>query len=44
MNILITDLPGVGKTTLLNKIKNKIRDLGYSIGGISCLEIREEGR
>lgn len=42
MNLLISGPPGVGKTTLLNEIKNKIRDQGYSIGGMYCPEIREE--
>ena len=44
MNLLISGPPGVGKTTLLNEIKNKIRDQGYSVGGMYCPEIREEGR
>ncbi|MCC7564406.1 MAG: NTPase [Methanobacterium sp.] len=43
MNILITGPPGAGKTTILEEIKNRIRDRGYSVGGISCPEIREKG-
>jgi len=44
MNVLITGRPGVGKTTLLNKIKKKIEDRGYSTGGMYCPEIREDGK
>ncbi len=41
MNILITGRPGVGKTTVLNKIKDVLEDSGYKIGGVYCPEIRE---
>lgn len=44
MNILITGPPGIGKTTLLEKIKNKIKDNGFSIGGMYCLEIKENSK
>lgn len=44
MNILITGQPGVGKTTTLEELKNKITDKGFSIGGIYCPEIREKGK
>jgi len=44
MNILITGPPSIGKTTLLEEIKNKIRDSGFSIGGMYCPEIRENSR
>jgi Predicted nucleotide kinase len=44
MNILITGPPGIGKTTLLKKIKNEIQENGFSIGGMYCPEIRENSR
>jgi nucleoside-triphosphatase len=44
MNILLTGPPGVGKTTILKEIKNKIRGRGYSVGGVYCPEIREKGK
>ncbi|MBC8382600.1 MAG: NTPase [Candidatus Cloacimonetes bacterium] len=40
-NILITGYPGVGKTTIINKI---IKDLSCSIGGFYTHEMRENGR
>ncbi len=44
MNILITGSPGVGKTTLLFKIENKVRAQEYSIGGMHCPAILENGK
>ncbi|MGF7117846.1 nucleoside-triphosphatase THEP1 [Methanobacterium oryzae] len=43
MNILITGRPDIGKTTVLKKIINSLEEDGYSIGGIICPEIKEEG-
>lgn len=43
LNILITGKPGVGKTTVLKKIINSLEEYGYSIGGIICPEIKEDG-
>lgn len=43
MNILITGAPGVGKTTVLNRIKNEIESHGYKVGGIYSPEIKENG-
>jgi len=41
-NILITGLPGVGKTTLIKNIAEALKDLGPV--GFYTAEIREEGR
>lgn len=43
-NILITGKPGVGKTTVLNRVKLKIEDQNHTVGGVTCPEIRKEGR
>ena len=40
-NILITGLPGVGKTTLIKKLSDKIRD--FNPVGFYTEEIREKG-
>lgn len=43
LNILITGIPGVGKTTVLKKVKNSLEEYGCHIGGIICPEIKEDG-
>lgn len=44
MNILLTGPPGVGKTTILEEIKESLTVKGFSIGGIYCPEIKEKGK
>jgi len=43
LNILITGTPGVGKTTVLNRVKDEIESRGYDVGGIYSPEIKENG-
>lgn len=44
MNILITGPPGIGKTSVLNKVKTDIKSIGLVIGGFYCPEIIKDGR
>ena len=37
---LITGDPGIGKTTVLIKTMNVMRNYGYALGGILCKEVR----
>ncbi|MFW6117691.1 MAG: NTPase, partial [Thermoproteota archaeon] len=39
----ITGKPGTGKTTVLSKIIESLRDRGYKVGGMVSREAREEG-
>ena len=39
--IFLTGRPGVGKTTVLSKVMEKLQFEGYSVGGIVSREIRE---
>ncbi|MHA1713149.1 MAG: NTPase [Candidatus Ranarchaeia archaeon] len=40
-NIFVTGPPGTGKSTILIKIAQHLRDKGYKVGGIVTPEIRE---
>jgi len=44
LNILITGNPGVGKTSVLNRLKKAVQDMGYTAGGLYCPEIRVSGK
>lgn len=44
MKIFITGIPGIGKSTVLDKTGSTLRDMGFTVGGIKSPEIREKGR
>jgi nucleoside-triphosphatase len=41
--LLLTGNPGVGKTTVLMKTVNALKEKGYSVGGMISREVREGG-
>ncbi|HLC01232.1 MAG TPA: nucleoside-triphosphatase, partial [Candidatus Bathyarchaeia archaeon] len=41
--LFITGSPGVGKTTVLTKIINILKEKGYNVGGMISNEVREGG-
>lgn len=41
--LLLTGSPGIGKTTVLLKVVEALRDKGYSVGGMVSREVREGG-
>lgn len=43
MKILVTGRPGVGKTTVVSKIAEGLREKGVSAGGMITYEAREKG-
>ena len=43
-NLLVTGMPGCGKTTVLRRLADRLRVDGHVVGGVICPEIRERGR
>jgi nucleoside-triphosphatase len=41
--LLLTGSPGVGRTTVLTKVVNILKEEGYSVGGMISREVRESG-
>ncbi len=44
MKIFISSDPGIGKTTLVEKLANKLKEMGYSVGGFITKEIRKDNK
>lgn len=44
MKIFLTGLPGSGKSTVLMKVIELLRQMGLKVGGIATPEMRESGR
>ncbi len=42
--VIITGRPGVGKTTLFERVVARLRSRGYRVEGFSCPEVRVGGR
>ncbi|MEM2850777.1 MAG: NTPase [Candidatus Bathyarchaeia archaeon] len=43
MNIFITGLPGIGKTTVILRAIQKLETMGFRVGGMISQEVREGG-
>lgn len=44
MIVVITGRPGVGKSTVFNRVVSRLKDLGLKIYGFYCPEVREGSR
>ena len=44
LRICVTGRPGIGKSTVVSKVINRLRSMGYRVGGIICPEERVGGR
>ncbi|RLE48781.1 MAG: hypothetical protein DRJ31_06495 [Candidatus Methanomethylicota archaeon] len=40
MKVLITGKPGIGKTTVFMKAIEKLKQMGFKVGGMMCPEVR----
>ena len=40
--IIITGMPGIGKTTLISNVIEIVKDRGYIVGGMITQEIRDK--
>lgn len=43
MKIFLTGRPGVGKSTVLEKLRELLLEKGYKVGGVFCPEMRRDG-
>jgi len=43
LKVFITGRPGVGKSTVLEKVRELLREKGYRVGGVFCPEVRRGG-
>jgi len=43
LKVFITGRPGVGKSTVLEKVRGLLLEKGYRVGGVSCPEMRRDG-
>jgi nucleoside-triphosphatase len=41
--ILVTGPPGIGKTSILRRTVEELKNRKYAVGGMVCREVREEG-